>query len=217
MTRIEHSPIRVVYAGMRAWLMETGLLLQATDLTDAGRSGTVRNSLLDLLRVEAALASAEEDSLFPLLLEKAPYLVCHFEQEHRHIAQLRREVAEAEHALRHFPSNDQVAGLRLAYTSYMAFILQHGMREESILMGSGMADMKEGGSPVAVEALLERLGAEICGGLMGRILSGMDRDQRSQVWNGLVAKGPDFRKALMVPETGPTDAPVRRGRLTVAA
>ena len=218
MTRIEHSPIQVVYAGMRAWLMETGLRLQATDLTDPGNSSAVRESLLELLRVEAVLAAAEEETLFPLLLEQAPYLVCHFEQEHLRIAHLRHEVAEAEQALLHFPSNEQVAGLRLAYTSYMAFVLQHGMREESIISGSGMADMKEGGSTDAGHALLRMLGAETCGGLLGRIMAGMDQVQRTRTWKSVTAWGVEFRKALMLPEMEIVErTETTRRRLTVAA
>jgi hypothetical protein len=210
--------MQVVYAGMRAWLMETGLLLQATDLSDPRGSESVRRSLSDLLRVEAALATAEEETLFQLLLDQAPYLVCQFEQEHRRIAQLRSEVAVMVQMLSHYPSNEQVARLRLAYTSYMAFVLQHGMREESILAGSEMADLKEGGSAFVGQALLSGLGAESCSGLLGRILAGMDREQRTHIWNGIAAWGPEFRKALMLQEPGTTNKAVQRsGRLTVAA
>jgi len=210
--------MQVVYAGMRAWLMETGLQLQATDLSDPRGSEAVRRSLSDLLHVEAALATAEEETFFPLLLDQAPYLVCHFEQEHRRIAQLRCEVAVAGEMLNHYPSNEQVAGLRLAYTSYMAFVLQHGMREESILAGSVMADLKEGGSAFVGHALLRGLGAESCSGLLGRILAGMDREQRSHIWNGIAAWGPEFRKALMLQENGtPDNSTQGPRRLTVAA
>ena len=72
MTRITHEPDRMVNEGLRAWLMETGLRLQATDLTDEHASADVRNALLELLRVEAALVAAEEDCIFPGLMEKAP-------------------------------------------------------------------------------------------------------------------------------------------------
>jgi hypothetical protein len=149
MGHTEHSPIQAVYQGMRAWLMETGMRLQSTDLTDPKAGGSVRTSLRELLRVEAAMARAEEEMVFPMLLEKAPYLVCHFEREHHRIAGMRDEVSRAELASRHFPSTDQVAGLRLAYTSYMAFVLQHGLREERILAGLASAGVKEGGVLVA--------------------------------------------------------------------
>lgn len=210
MTRTEHSPIQVVNEGLRAWLMETGLRLQATDLMDAQASLEVRRSLLELLRVEAALVAAEEETVFPVLMEKAPYLICHFEQEHRQIAQLRQAVLNAESMTRHYASNEQVAGLRLAYTSYMAFVLQHGMREESILLEQVSADMQEGG--------FQSLGAEICGRLLRRAIPGMDRERRVRVWNGVAAWGPEFRKALMQPDTVVGERPVQeRGRLVVAA
>lgn len=159
MTRKEHSPERLVNEGLRAWLMETGLRLQAADLTDAAASYEVRLSLLELLRMEAALVAEEEDQVFPRLMEKAPYLVCHFEREHRHIARLRQEVVDAELACRRYPSSEQAAGLRLAYTSYMAFVLQHGIREENILSGSVAADMQEGGMAVDATGLLRFLEA----------------------------------------------------------
>lgn len=159
MTRKEHSPERLVNDALRAWLMETGLRLQSADLSDAAASLEVRHALLELLRMEAALVGEEEEQIFPRLMEKAPYLVCHFEREHRHIARLRQLVVDAEAACHRYPSPEQAAGLRLAYTSYMAFVLQHGIREESILSGSVTADMQEGGMAVDSTGLLRFLEA----------------------------------------------------------
>jgi hypothetical protein len=156
MTRQEHLSLSLVYEGMRTWLMETGLRLQATDFRNDSEAARVGKKVRDLLRAEAAMTETEEAVLFPVLLDKAPYLVCHFIQEHAEIARLRREVELAENAIHHYPSPEQVAGLRLAYTSYMAFVLQHGMREESILVGAGLADMQEGGAELG-EKMMSRL------------------------------------------------------------
>jgi hypothetical protein len=124
--------------------METGFRLQATDLTLDRNFRQVSENLKSLLQAEAAVAEAEEDVLFPVWLDKAPYLVCHFIQEHAAIARLRQDVEEAEKAMHGYSSPEKIAGLRLAYTSYMAFVLQHGIREESILVGAGWADMQKG-------------------------------------------------------------------------
>jgi hypothetical protein len=224
MKKTNTMPVARLYDGMKAWLMETGLRLQRTDLTDPTHSPRMLNELLSLLHAERGVSEAEEQSVFPELMNSAPYLVCHFEMEHRQAAVLRSALMELvlEFPKSGLPDQMEEKGiqLRLAFASYMAFVLQHWIREEVVVGGLWSHVVGEESSLRIGRELLLSLGREHRLDLLGKMSDGLSGENRRHLFSEIRKMGTEFGELLMASmrlKTKEEGSPVRRVQLTAAA
>ena len=218
---MEHLPVVRLHEGMRVWLMDTGLTLQRADHTDASQVHRVLDGLQALLRAEETLCRAEEQHLFPMLMNSAPYLVCHFESEHGQMAVLRRSVSDTANAFAMSTDHEMSwTQLQMAFASYMAFVLQHGIREEVVLKGILPTCMDQDAARKIGSAILLSLSLELRGTIIAMICGATHGEKRRMLRLELRSMGPEFSEglyAVQVRGSSMSEWKPAKAKMTVAA
>ena len=221
MKKTNHSPIAQLHDGMQAWLMETGLRLQRTDLSDKSQQRELLNGLHQLLHAEQQVTEAEERLLFPLLMDSAPYLVCQFEKEHGQLAVLRQSLSDAVFACAvAIEQGEAGMQLQMAFTSYMAFLFQHGLRERVVIQGVWSHTVTEETSGKLGRDIFLSLPREQRSTLMSMMMNATHGEDRRSLRAEFRATGQEFLEALRpvsaeIEENG--QVVEKRVRMTVAA
>jgi hypothetical protein len=221
MNKMEHSPVARLHEGMRVWLMDTGLTLQRADHTDASQALGILGGLQALLRAEETLCKAEEQHLFPMLMNSAPYLVCHFESEHGQMAVLRRSVSDAANAFAVSADHERSwTQLQMAFASYMAFVLQHGIREEVVLKGILSTNLGQDAARKIGSAILLSFSQELRGTFIAMMCGATHGDQRRMLKLEFRSMGAGFSDGLYPVQVGGgsmSESMPAKAKMTVAA
>jgi hypothetical protein len=214
MKKTNHSPIACLHDGIKAWVLDTGLQLQRRELTDKGEQQHFLKGLFQLVRTEEELARAEERFLFPVLMDNAPFLVCQFEKDHGQLALLRQSLSDAAVACSLTTEPEEaILQLQLAFASYMAFLLQHGIRETVVIRGIWALSVDELGSRTIGRDLLLSLPREQRNLLVSMTCGTAHGERRRLLRRAFLEMGPELTEGLY-PASGGTQKQVR---LTVAA
>ena len=214
MKNMDYSPIARLHDGIKAWVMETGLQLQRLEHSDEGRLQHFLSGLYKLIRVEEGVSQAEEQFLFPVLMDSAPYLVCQFEKDHGQLAVLRQSLCDAAVACSLAVEADEaMMQLQLAFASYMAFLLQHGLRETVVIRGVWSLTVDGDRSRAIGRDILLSLTREQRAHLVLMICGVVHGESRRLLRSELREMGPEMTEGL-----NPVTAyPEKQVRMTVAA
>ncbi len=118
-------------------MFETGLQAQMIEEGNREQMGNFLEGLKELVGYSALVVMEEERSFFPGIISVAPFMIPLLEQEHAKVEELGERICilvdEFEEAYADSERMNILVQTRTAYHEWMAFVMQHLVREEMIM------------------------------------------------------------------------------------
>jgi hypothetical protein len=137
MKRTDENKINSLHKDLRRMMFEEGLQAQ---MIEEGSREQMRNfleGLKELAGYSALVVMEEERIFFPGIISVAPFLIPLLEQEHAKMEELGERICiladEYEEAYADSERMNILVQIRTAYHEWMAFVMQHLVREEMII------------------------------------------------------------------------------------
>ena len=137
MKRTVENKINSLHKDLRRRMFETGLQAQMIEEGNREQMGNFLEGLKELVGYSALVVMEEERSFFPGIISVAPFMIPLLEQEHAKVEQLGERICiladEYEEAYADSERMNILVLVRTAYHEWMAFVMQHLVREEMIM------------------------------------------------------------------------------------
>ncbi len=137
MKRTVENKINSLHKDLRRRMFETGLQAQMIEEGSREQMGNFLEGLKELVGYSALVVMEEERSFFPGIISVAPFMIPLLEQEHVKVEELGERICiladEFEEAYADSERNNVLVQVRSAYHEWMAFVMQHLVREEMIM------------------------------------------------------------------------------------
>jgi hypothetical protein len=118
-------------------MFETGLQAQMIEDGSREQKNDFMEGLKELAGFSALVVMEEERSVFPGIISVAPFMIPLLEQEHAKVKELGERICvlvdEFEDAYAESERTNALLEARSAYYEWMAFLMQHLVREERIM------------------------------------------------------------------------------------
>ena len=137
MKQLEENRINSLHKDLMKRMFESGL--QAQTIEDGSREEKKEflEGLKELAGFSALVVMEEERSLFPGIISVAPFMIPLLEQEHMKVKELGERICIlAEDYEEAYTDNERMNTLlqiRTAYHEWMAFVMQHLVKEDMIV------------------------------------------------------------------------------------
>jgi hypothetical protein len=137
MKRTDENTINSLHRDLRRRMFEAGLQIQ---MIEDGRREQVKvflEGLKELTGYSALVTMEEEKNFFPGIISVAPFMIPLLEQEHEKVKELGERICIlADDYEDSYADSERIHTLMLvqaAYHEWMAFLMQHLVREEMIM------------------------------------------------------------------------------------
>lgn len=126
-----------VHKGLRAMLYETAIQLQQTDFSNADEAGNIAIRISEVVELFDKHAHSEDNNILNAIESLEPSAASLFAEEHVKDHELSNRLTTLIHMLYAAGSDEEKeelgSALRVAYTEFVAFNLQHMAKEENQL------------------------------------------------------------------------------------
>ena len=137
MKRTGDNKINSLHKNLRRRMFETGLQAQMIEEGSREQMKDFLEGLKELAGYSALVVMEEERSFFPDIITVAPFMIPLLEQEHAKLEELRERICiladEFEEAYADSERMNTLMQIRTAFHEWMAFVMQHLVREEMIM------------------------------------------------------------------------------------
>jgi len=137
MKQLEENRINSLHKDLMKRMFESGL--QAQTIEDGSREEKKEflEGLKELAGFSALVVMEEERSLFPGIISVAPFMIPLLEQEHMKVKELGERICiladDYEEAYADSERMNTIMSVIIAYHEWMAFMMQHLLKEEMIM------------------------------------------------------------------------------------
>jgi hypothetical protein len=137
MKRTVDNKINSLHKDLRRRMFETGLQAQMIEEGSREQMKDFLEGLKELAGYSALVVMEEERSFFPGIISVAPFMIPLLEQEHAKLEELRERICiladDFEDAYADSERMNTLLQVRTAFHEWMAFLMQHLVREEMIM------------------------------------------------------------------------------------
>lgn len=127
----------LVHKGLRQMLYQTAGQLQQTDFSNADEAATLLLQMEDVLNLFDEHAATEDHFILPAIENYEPAAATLFEEEHMQDHALGNRLRALLNMFHHAVSSDEKkemgSAVRLAFTEFLVFNIQHMAKEEQLL------------------------------------------------------------------------------------
>lgn len=127
----------LVHKGLRQMLYQTASHLQQTDFTNTEETGSLLQQIADVLDLFDEHANTEDHFVLPAIETYEPAAVQLFEEEHEQDHTLSNRIRALLNMFHHAVSSDEKnemgSAIRLAFSEFLVFNIQHMAKEERLL------------------------------------------------------------------------------------
>ena len=143
MKRTDEIKIDSLHKELRKRMFETGLQAEMIDERNKEQVGNFLEGVKELAGYSALVLMEEERSFFPGIISVAPFMIPLLEQEHGKVKELGERICvladDYEEAYADSERMNAMVQLKTAYHEWMAFLMQHLVRE-GVIMKQAMAE-----------------------------------------------------------------------------
>ena len=137
MKRIGENRINDLHKELRTKMFESGLRGQMIDGKDMKQVKSFLEGIKALVGFSSLVILEEERSFFPNIISVAPFMIPLLEQEHSKMAELGEKICiladDYEEAYADSERINTMMSVSIAYHEWMAFMMQHLLKEEMIM------------------------------------------------------------------------------------
>ncbi len=137
MKQTDDNKINSLHKDLRQRMFETGLQAQVIEAGSRKQMKDFTEGLKELVGYSALVVMEEERSFFPGIISVAPFIIPLLEQEHAKLEELGERICvladEFEEAYADSERVNTIIQIRFAYYEWMAFVMQHLVKEEMIM------------------------------------------------------------------------------------
>jgi hypothetical protein len=137
MKQAEENRINSLHKDLMKRMFESGLQAQVIEDGSREQKKDFLEGLKELAGISALVTMEEERSLFPGIISVAPFMIPLLEQEHLKVKELGERICVlADDYEESYTDNERMNTIlqsRSAYCEWMAFVMQHLVKEEMIV------------------------------------------------------------------------------------
>jgi hypothetical protein len=137
MKQAEENRINSLQKDLMKRMFESGLQVQVIEDGSREQKKEFFEGLKELAGFSALVMMEEERSLFPGIITVAPFMIPLLEQEHMKVKELGERICiladDYEESYTDIERMNTILQTRSAYNEWMAFVIQHLVREEMIV------------------------------------------------------------------------------------
>jgi hypothetical protein len=137
MKQVEENRINSLHKDLMKRMFESGLQAQVIEDGSREQKKDFLEGLKELAGFSALVMMEEERSLFPGIISVAPFMIPLLEQEHLKVKELGERICVlADDYEESYTDNERMNTIlqsRSAYCEWMAFVMQHLVKEEMIV------------------------------------------------------------------------------------